>query len=93
MCCLRKIGSVIWQNKIPNTEVLERCQIHGIEAMIHRIQLRWAGHMLRMPDSRLSKAIFYGQLAQGNRSRGRPVKRYKNCLKFALKKCSINPNV
>ena len=39
--------------RIPNTEVLERCRIHGIEAMIKRAQLRWMGHVRRMADSRL----------------------------------------
>jgi len=57
--------------------------------MIHRIHLRWTGHMLRMPDSKLPKAIFYGQLGQSNRSRGRPVKRYKDCLKVALNEWSL----
>jgi len=72
------------QDKIVNTEGLERCQICGIKAMIHIIQLRCA--------NTFAKAIFFGQLAQGNRSRGRPVKRYKDCLKVALKECSIDPN-
>ena len=92
MRCLRAISNVKWQDRIPNTEVLERCRIHGIEAMVKRAQLRWAGHVRRMADSRLPKAIFYGQIALGERSRGRPLKRYKDCLKATLKECSIDPD-
>jgi len=33
MRCLRQIAHVKWQDKIPNTEVLQRCQITGIEAL------------------------------------------------------------
>jgi len=92
MRCLRAISNVRWQDRIPNTEVLERCRIHGIEAMKKRAQLRWMGHVRRMADSRLPKAIFYGQIALGERSRGRPLKRYKDCLKATLKKCLIDPD-
>jgi len=60
MRCLRKK----WLDNIPNKQMLERCEIHGIEVMMHRIQLRWTGHVHRMPNSRLPKAIFYGQLVQ-----------------------------
>jgi len=56
------------------------------------IQPRWAGRVLRMPNNRPPKTIFYSQQAQGNRASGHPVKRYKDNLKLALKECSIVPN-
>ena len=46
--------------------------------------------MCHMADNRLLKAIFYGQIALGQRSHGRPLKRYKVCLKATLKECSID---
>ena len=92
MRCLRSIAGIMWQDKVPNTEVLDRCQISGIEAILLRTQLRWAGHLRRMPDNRLPKAVFYGQLASGERSRGRPLKRYKDCLKANLLDCRIDPS-
>ena len=33
-------------------------------------QLRWTGHVIRMPDARLPKKVFYGELQEGKRSQG-----------------------
>ena len=90
MRCLRKICNIHWKDKIPNTEVLERCKITGIEAFLMKAQLRWAGHMVRMDDQRIPKALFYGELNEGHRSRGGQHKRYKDVLKATLKACSID---
>ena len=32
--------------------------------------LRWADHVIRMPDERLPKKVFYGELQEGKRSQG-----------------------
>ena len=92
MRCLRRILGVRWQDKVPNTEVLARCHIDGIESYLIRAQLRWAGHLVRMEDERLPKALFYGQIAEGKRSIGAPKKRYKDSLKSNLKHCGIDPS-
>jgi len=89
--CLRQITGIKWQDKIPNTEVLERCKMTGIEAFLRQAQLRWSSHLVRMPDTRLPKAIFYSQLSSGSRVCGRPVKRYKDSLKKSLQLCNIEP--
>ena len=46
--CLRKIAGIQWQDRIPNTEVLQMCGIPGIEALILKSQLRWVGHIIRI---------------------------------------------
>ena len=51
--CLRKICGISWKDRIPNTTVLERCEIEGIEALL---QLRWTGHLTRMEENRIQKA-------------------------------------
>jgi len=38
--CLRQITGIKWQNKLPNTEILEHCKMTGIEAMLAQAQLR-----------------------------------------------------
>ena len=55
-----------------------------------KAQLRWAGHVVRMEDTRLPKALFYGQLSSGFRNQGRPLLRYKDTLKANLKACKMN---
>ena len=87
--CLRKIAHIRWQDMIPNTEVLERCDIWGIEAYLMAAQLRWTGHVIRMDDNRIPKMTFYSQLTNGTRSCGGQFKRYKDALKANLKACSI----
>ena len=44
-------------------------------------QLRWTGHVIRMPDERLPKKVVYGELQEGNRSQDGKKKRYKDTLK------------
>jgi len=63
--CLRKIARVKWQNRIPNTDVLNICGITGIEAFLFKARLRRVGHIIHMPDSCIHKHVFQGQLAVG----------------------------
>ena len=67
--CLRKIAGIQWQDRIPNTEVLQMCGIPGIEAIILKSQLRWVGHIIRMPDSRISKRIFFHKAGRSEGSK------------------------
>ena len=53
--CLRKIAGIKWQDKVTNTDVLQICGITGIEAFLLQAQLRWVGHVMRMPDDRIPK--------------------------------------
>ena len=45
MRCLRRIHKVKWQDKVPNTIILEKCGISGIEAILLQHQFRWCGHV------------------------------------------------
>ena len=40
MRCLRRIAHIKWQDKVPNTQVLDKCDISGIEAFILSHRLR-----------------------------------------------------
>ena len=53
-------------------------------------QIRWAGHLVRMPDYRLPKILLYGELEKGKRSQGGQKKRYKDSLKTSLKAFEID---
>ena len=88
--CLRRIMNISWQEHITNSEVLRRAGLCGIEAYVRKNQLRWAGHLVRMADSRLPKQIFFSELCLGQRARGRPTLRYKDTLKASLKSFNIN---
>ena len=90
MRCLRKICGIKWQDRVPNTDILARCNITSVEAVLGRSRLRWCGHLARMPDSRIPKAIFFGELCQGKRTTGGQHKRYKDVFKATLKSHNID---
>ena len=90
--CLRAIMGIQWQDHVTNEEVLQRADITSVESMLMIRQLRWAGHVSRMDDSRMPKAVFYSELCQGKRDRGAPRKRYKDQLKRQLNQADINPS-
>ena len=89
--CLRKILKITWEDKRTNTSVLEEANIPAITAIIAQHQLRWTGHVIRMPDSRLPKQVLYSQLSTGQRAPGGQKKRYKDNIKTNIKKCHIDP--
>ena len=39
-----------WQERVPDVEVLKRAGTVSVEATITVTQLRWEGHVSRMPD-------------------------------------------
>ena len=88
---LRKLLGIKWQDKVPDTEVLTRAGLPSIFTMLMQSQLRWAGHVARMPDHRLPKKLLFGELERGKRSLGAPKKRFKDCLKASLKAFDISP--
>ena len=49
-----------------------------------QVQLRRAGHVTRMEDVRMPKAVFFSELQDGKRDRGAPRKRYKDQRKRQL---------
>ena len=70
LSCLRKILKIRWQDKIPDTEVLKKAKMQSVHALLKLAQLRWTGHVTRMPDERLPKKVLYGELQEGKRSQG-----------------------
>ena len=61
--------------------------------MLRKTQLRWAGHIVRMPDERMPKRILHGELMTGARSHGGQMKRFKDSLKAFLKDFGIDHNL
>ena len=48
--CLRKLVKIKWQDRIPDTEVLKRAGMQSVHTLLKLAQLRWTGHVTRMPD-------------------------------------------
>ena len=84
------ILNIKWQDRIPGVEVLRRAHTISVEALITVSQLRWAGHVRQMANSRLPKAVFYSQLRQGKRSHEGQKLRFKDLLTLHMKETGIS---
>ena len=89
LSCLRKLLKIRWQDKIPDTDVLKKKGMQSMHTVSKLAQLSWTGHAIRMPDERLPKKVFYGELQEGKRSQGGQKKRHKDTLKAFLKDFDI----
>ena len=87
---LRRIAKIKWFHGIANYEVLEKCKICSLEYFLDAARLRWVGHVIRMKDGRIPKALLFGQLSHGKGSKGNHSS-YTNKLKNTLRTCGINP--
>ncbi|KAI8519108.1 hypothetical protein Bbelb_023650 [Branchiostoma belcheri] len=90
--CLQRILGLKWWHKVPHGEIRRRAHVEPLETLLLQRQLRWAGHVIRMPGNRLPRHILYGELTNGSRSVGGQHKRYKDNLKSNLKKCGLQPH-
>ena len=88
--CLRRILGIRWQDKITNVEVLRRAGISTLTALLQQRRLRWLGHVRRMSDTRLPKAIMYGEVADAKRPTGRPKLRFSDVCKRDMNECGID---
>ena len=91
MRSLRSIMGIKWQDRVTNLEVLDRASLASIETMVLKAQPRWTDHVIRMEPFRLPRQLLYGELRQGQRPRGRPKKRFKDCKKNNLKHSGTLP--
>ena len=88
--CLRMILGIKWQMHISDTEILEMTKTGSIEVLISKQQLRWSRNLVGLPNERIPKQIFYGQLTDGKRLTHKPKKRFKDYLKQTFNKCGVN---
>ena len=61
---LRRILQIKWQDKVPNTVVLEKADIPNMYSLLKQQRMRWLGHVARMGDGRIPKDLLYGELTE-----------------------------
>ena len=59
--------------------------MQSVHTLLKLAQLRWTGHVTRMPDERLPKKVLYGELQEGKRSQGGKRNATKTPLKLPLR--------
>ena len=77
---LRRIEGVTLFNMVRSSEIRKYLNIKLLLHRIERSQLRWFGHVSRMPQERLPKDAFFAK-ANGKRPVGRHRTRWTNYIK------------
>ena len=93
--CLRAMCRInrwhAYQHRISTRDLMTRLNVESIDTYITRQQLRWAGHVARMPWDRLPRKML-SCWVRSKRPRGAPSFTYGRGLNKALRKANINPN-
>ena len=76
---LRRIKGVTLFNKVRSFEIRKSLNIEQLLLRIERSQLRWFGHVSRMPQERLPKQALLAK-ANGQRPVGRPRTRWTDYI-------------
>jgi len=91
---IRCLKSIHWWHKVTHVEISHRAaDIDSAEHLLLQRQLRWVGHVIRMPSNRLPRRILYGESVNGQRLPGGPKFRYMHHIHCILNKCNICPSV
>ena len=88
--CFRSILGIIWQDYMSNEEVPKKAGLPSIKSILLQVQLRLAGHVSRMEDIRMPKAVFFCEAQERKCDRGAPRKRDKDQLKRQLAETGIS---
>jgi len=87
--CLQGILGLRCWHKVRHVEIRHRANINSMEYIVMQRQLRWLGHVIRMPSNRLPLYVLYGEHLHGSRSQGGQKKRFSDHTKATLKKWHI----
>ena len=83
MRILRWILGVSLKDKIRNDEIRRRCGVVNIAEKVKEARLRWYGHVFRRSEEVPIRSIMELTI-ESNRGRGRPKKRWLDCVKEDL---------
>ena len=79
MKTLRRIINKTRRDRMRNESIRETCGIQNITSWVQRRRTEWSMHISRVAEDRLVRKVHDG-IPEGNRSRGRPMKRWRDAL-------------
>ncbi len=83
MRCMRAICRLSIMDRVPNDEILEKCNTSPVSQIVRYRRLRWLGHVARMENDRMPKMFLFSTL-EGAGRRGRPVKSWNDYVRQDL---------
>jgi len=82
--CLRTFLGISWRDHISNDEVLRRVDLGSLSEIVRQKRLRFAGHILRLPENRPAYKAMNWLPDNGKRRPGRPTKTWRATFKEDL---------
>ena len=78
-------------DKIRNEKIRGSTKVGEISRTVQKRRMRWYGHVMRRDEEYVGKRTMSIEV-QGSRKRGRPKKRWMDCVKDCQeRRCSIDP--
>jgi hypothetical protein len=71
------------RNKVRNQTIRMALNVNPLQSQIQQLQLRWFGHVVRMPESRYPGMAWEARY-EGRRTRGRPRTKWQDNIQNAL---------
>ena len=85
MWCLRRAAGVTIKDKIRNEEIKRKLDVKPVMQFIKEQQIKWFGQLTILPWYRLPQRATRNKYNE-YKARGRPRKRWSDCIKNNLKK-------
>ncbi|KAK0139279.1 LINE-1 reverse transcriptase [Merluccius polli] len=83
MSFLRRVAGLSLRDRVRSSVIREELGVDPLLLRVERSQMRWLGHLVRMPPGRLPGEVFRAR-PTGKRPRGRPRTRWRDCLSAGL---------
>ena len=79
---LRRICGLTLRDRVSSMEILRRCNLEDVLLTVRKRRMGWFGHVFRRESDPLARIREFE--APGRRPRGRPKKRWKDCIRDDL---------
>jgi len=80
---LHRVSGLSLRDRVRSSVIREGLGVERLLLHIERSQMRWLGHLLRMPPGRLPGEVFWAR-PTGRRPRRRPRALWRDCLSAGL---------
>ncbi|TWW59397.1 hypothetical protein D4764_06G0009270 [Takifugu flavidus] len=92
MSFLRRVAGLSLRDRVRSSAIREELRVEPLLLRVERSQMRWLGHLLRMPPGRLPGEVFRA-CPSGRRPPGRPRTRWRDYVsRLAWERLGIPPD-